>query len=302
MIKHTYKSNILLLLAATIWGFAFVAQRVGMQYIGAFTFNGVRFAIGSLSVIPVMIYFNNTKSEKNKPLKLGNVYIAGLLAGLLLFLGSSFQQVGLIGTTAGKAGFITGLYIVIVPICGIFLKQYISINSWIGAIIAVVGLYLLCVTGDFSISFSDILELAGAFFFAFHILLIDYYSQKVDTLKLAFFQFLICSIFSMITAVLYESINFNEILKAAVPILYGGVCSVGVAYTLQIIGQKNAKPSHAAIILSMESVFASIGGFIILNEHLGIRGFFGCALMLTGMLLSQIKISKENITGANLSQ
>lgn len=302
MKKHLYKSNLLLLLAATIWGFAFVAQRVGMQYIGAFTFNGVRFAIGSLSVIPVMLYFNSTKRKKNKRLKPGNVYIAGILAGLLLFLGSSLQQVGLIGTTAGKAGFITGLYIVIVPICGIFLKQYISINSWVGAIIAVVGLYLLCVTGDFNISFSDLLELAGAFFFAFHILLIDYYSQKVDTLKLAFLQFFICSVLSMITAVLYESINFNEIVKAAVPILYGGVCSVGVAYTLQIIGQKNAKPSHAAIILSMEAVFASIGGFIILNEHLGIRGFFGCTLMLIGMLLSQIKMSKENITGVKVSQ
>jgi drug/metabolite transporter (DMT)-like permease len=293
MKKHTYKYNILLLLAATIWGFAFVAQRVGMQYIGAFTFNGVRFAIGSLSVIPVMIYFNNTKNEKSKSLKPSNVYIAGFLAGLILFLGSSFQQVGLIGTTAGKAGFITGLYIVIVPICGIFLKQYISLNSWLGAIIAVVGLYLLCVTGDFNISFSDLLELAGAFFFAFHILLIDYYSQKVDTLKLAFIQFFICSVLSMITAVLYESINFNDIIKASVPILYGGICSVGVAYTLQIMGQKNAKPSHAAIILSMESVFASIGGFIILNEHLGIKGFFGCTLMLMGMLLSQMKRPKK---------
>lgn len=294
MKKHTYKSNILLLLAATIWGFAFVAQRVGMEYIGAFTFNGVRFALGSLSLIPLMFYFNNIKSKRNKSLELGNVFIPGILAGLLLFLGSSFQQVGLIGTTAGKAGFITGLYIVIVPICGIFLKQYISINSWIGAIIAVVGLYLLCVTGDFTISFSDLLELAGAFFFAFHILLIDYYSQKVDTLKLAFFQFFICAALSMIVAVLCEKISLDAIVKAAVPILYGGVCSVGVAYTLQIIGQKDAQPSHAAIILSMESVFASIGGFIILNEHLGIKGFFGCTLMLIGMLLSQLKISNKN--------
>jgi len=294
MKKHTYKSNILLLLAATIWGFAFVAQRVGMEYIGAFTFNGVRFALGSLSLIPLMFYFNNIKSKRNKSLEISNVFIPGILAGLLLFLGSSFQQVGLIGTTAGKAGFITGLYIVIVPICGIFLKQYISINSWIGAIIAVVGLYLLCVTGDFTISFSDLLELAGAFFFAFHILLIDYYSQKVDTLKLAFFQFFICAALSMIVAVLCEKISLDAIVKAAVPILYGGVCSVGVAYTLQIIGQKDAQPSHAAIILSMESVFASIGGFIILNEHLGIKGFFGCTLMLIGMLLSQLKISNKN--------
>jgi len=294
MKKHTYKSNILLLLAATIWGFAFVAQRVGMEYIGAFTFNGVRFALGSLSLIPLMFYFNNIKSKRNKSLELSNVFIPGILAGLLLFLGSSFQQVGLIGTTAGKAGFITGLYIVIVPICGIFLKQYISINSWIGAIIAVVGLYLLCVTGDFTISFSDLLELAGAFFFAFHILLIDYYSQKVDTLKLAFFQFFICAVLSMIVAVLCEKISLDAIVKAAVPILYGGVCSVGVAYTLQIMGQKDAQPSHAAIILSMESVFASIGGFIILNEHLGIKGFFGCTLMLVGMLLSQLKILNKN--------
>ena len=293
MKNQTCKSNILLLFAAIIWGFAFVAQRVGMEYVGPFTFNGVRFAIGSLSLIPLMIYFNNTKYRKSKSLNLKNVYIAGFLAGLLLFLGSSFQQVGLIGTTAGKAGFITGLYIVIVPICGIFLKQYISINSWIGAIIAVLGLYLLCVTGIFTVSFSDLLELVSAFFFAFHILLIDYYSQKVDALKLAFLQFLICSALSMGTAILFEKINFNEILQAIIPILYGGIGSVGIAYTLQIFGQKNAQPSHAAIILSMEAVFASIGGILILNEYLGIKGFLGYTLMLAGMLISQVKISKE---------
>lgn len=301
MKKHSYKSNLLLLLAATIWGFAFVAQRVGMEYIGPFTFNGVRFALGSLSLIPLMIYFNNTKEKKSKGLDLKNVFIAGCLAGILIFLGSSFQQVGLIGTTAGKAGFITGLYIVIVPICGIFLKQYISINSWLGAIIAVAGLYLLCVTGRFTFAFSDLLELVGAFFFAFHILLIDYYSQKVDTLKLAFIQFLICSVLSMGTAVLFEDINLNGILKTAIPILYGGIGSVGVAYTLQIVGQKNAEPSHAAIILSMEAVFASIGGILILNEHLGVKGFWGCTLMMAGMLISQIKISKKNTVPIDVS-
>ncbi|AJA47285.1 transporter protein [Clostridium pasteurianum DSM 525 = ATCC 6013] len=294
MKKQVVKANLLLLLAAAIWGFAFVAQRVGMKYIGAFTFNAVRFALGSISLIPLILFYNNKNTLKNKKGDLKHVFTAGVLAGILLFIAASLQQVGLLGTTAGKAAFVTGLYIVFVPIMGIFLKQYIGINSWAGAIIAIMGLYFLCVTEKLSISYSDFLELLCAFFFAIHILVIDYLSQRVDTLKLAFFQFSTCSILSLITAISFENITINGILQASIPIIYGGICSVGIAYTLQIVAQKHAEPSHAAIILSMEAFFGTIGGFIILKEHLGVKGILGCALMLIGMLLSQAKISKND--------
>ncbi len=175
---------------------------------------------------------------------------------------------------------------------GIFLKQYISMNSWIGAIIAVVGLFVLCVTNENNISYYDLLELASAFFFAIHILLIDYFVKSVNELKLAFFQFLTCSFLSLVAAILFETIKVSTIVQAGVPILYAGICSVGFAYTLQIFGQKHAEPSHAAIILSMESVFATMGGFLILKEYLGVKEVFGCILMLIGMIVSQIRSIK----------
>lgn len=301
MKKQALKSNLILLLTAAIWGFAFVAQRVGGKYIGAFTFNAVRFAIGSMSLLPLILFQNKSNKNHSKEGELKKVFAAGIIAGIVIFFGSSFQQMGLTDTGAGKAAFITGLYIVIVPILGIFLKQYISINSWLGAIIAVIGLYLLCVTDTFSISHGDFLELICAFFFAGHILLIDYFSPKVDVIKLAFFQFLTCSILSLATALLVEKITINSIYQAAVPILYGGILSSGVAYTLQIVGQKYAEPSQAAIIMSMESVFGTIGGFLILNESMGLKGIFGCLLMLAGMLLAQLKSSKEKFVEINSS-
>lgn len=287
-------SSLALLIAAAIWGFAFVAQRVGMKYIGPFTFTGIRFALGAISLIPLMIFYNNKDEKvKIKNIKGNNNLLGGVIIGIILFLAASFQQVGLIGTSAGKAAFITGLYIVFVPILGLFLRHHIKANTWIGAVIAVVGLYFLCVTNRFSISYSDMLELASAFLFAIHILLIDYFSQKINVLKLAFSQFITCSILSMITAVFIEHITVSGILQALIPILYGGICSVGIAYTLQILGQKNAEPTHAAIICSMETVFATIGGIFILNEQLGVKGSIGCLLMLTGMILSQLKSSKQ---------
>lgn len=287
-------SSLALLIAAAIWGFAFVAQRVGMKYIGPFTFTGIRFALGAISLIPLMIFYNNKDEKvKIKNIKGNNNLLAGVIIGIILFLAASFQQVGLIGTSAGKAAFITGLYIVFVPILGLFLRHHIKANTWIGAVIAVVGLYFLCVTNRFSISYSDMLELASAFLFAIHILLIDYFSQKINVLKLAFSQFITCSILSMITAVFIEHITVSGILQALIPILYGGICSVGIAYTLQILGQKNAEPTHAAIICSMETVFATIGGIFILNEQLGVKGSIGCLLMLTGMILSQLKSSRQ---------
>jgi drug/metabolite transporter (DMT)-like permease len=298
------RANILLLLTAAIWGFAFVAQRVGSQYVGTFTFNGIRFALGCISLIPLIVYFdkkkNNNTTINTKNITKSNTNVAilktilpGVLVGAILYAGSSIQQTGLIYTTAGKASFITGLYVVIVPIMGLFLKHEIAKNSWIGVGLAVVGLYLLSINENFSISYGDLLEVIGSLFWAVHILSIDYFSKKIDPLKLSFIQFATCSILSLITAFIFENITINGISGALISILYGGLLSAGVAYTLQVIAQKNAKPSHAAIILSMESVFGAVGGALILGEVMSTRGYIGCVLILGGILVSQIKISPK---------
>lgn len=296
MKEKQFKSNSLLLLAAAIWGFAFVAQRIGSEYVGSFTFNGVRFILGSISLIPLLIYFrkkpNNIEEEHANSWK--TAIGSGIIAGIVLFGGASLQQIGLVYTTAGKAAFITGLYIVLVPIFGIVLKHHIYKSTWLGVAFAIVGLYLLSVTEGFSIAKGDLFEIAGAVFWTIHILLIDNFTKKVNALKLSFVQFITCAVLSMSVALYFEEITIHGLQQALIPILYGGICSVGIAYTLQVIGQKNAKPSHAAIILSMEAVFASIGGVLILSENLGTRGYIGCAFMLLGMLLSQLGSIKKS--------
>lgn len=301
MDKYKFRSNLLLLLTAAIWGFAFVAQRVGIKYIGTFTFNGTRFALGGLSLIPLILFFDyKSRAGKDQIIehqKNGKeLYLAGLLSGVCLFIAASLQQIGLIETTAGKAAFITGLYIVIVPMLGIFMRQKAGVFTWIGAVTAVVGLYFLSINEYFSISKGDLFELVGAFFWAIHILLIDRFSRKVDALKLSCIQFFVCSALSMITAIAAEDITLHGIRQAGMPILYGGVLSVGVAYTLQVFGQKNASPSHAALILSLETVFAALGGYILLNERLNTMGLTGCILMFSGMIISQSQsfFRKEN--------
>lgn len=281
------RSNLLLLLAAAIWGLAFVAQRVGMQHVGPFTFNGVRFLLGSMSLIPLIFYFREYTDSSRIEHK--GAALPGILAGTVLFIGASLQQVGLQYTTAGKAAFITCLYIVLVPIIGIFLRQSVGKGTWIGCILALVGLYFLCIKESSSLQFGDMLELIGAIFWSVHILIIGYFSRRVDVLKLSCFQFLICSILSLLVAGITETIVINDLLSAAAPILYGGICSVGIAYTLQVVGQKYAQPAHAAIILSMETVFAVIGGFLLLGEKMGLPEIVGCGLMLSGMLVSQLQ-------------
>lgn len=293
MLNRTLKANLLLLLTAAIWGLAFVAQRIGAQYVGSFTFNGVRFALGSLTLIPLMLVSKKNAGPRNHQ-KPGNVLPAGIIAGTVLFIASSLQQIGLAETSAGKAAFITGLYMVIVPLLGIFLKHQIHLLNWVGVAVAATGLYFLSVSGGFSIVRGDLLELGGAFFWALHLLLIDNFIKKADLLKLSFFQFLTCSVLSATVALIAENATLAALRQAIIPILYGGIFSVGIAYTLQAAGQKHAKPSHAAIILSLEAVFASIGGFLILNEDLGLRGYLGCFLMLTGMLVSQFQSNQKN--------
>ena len=285
------KTDALLLLTAIIWGFAFVAQRMGMDFVGPFTFNGVRFALGSLVLIPFIIRNNwvARKSQQNShPVELRNLITGGGLAGLALFAGASFQQVGLVYTTAGNAGFITGLYVVIVPILGLMFKQRTNIGTWLGALVAAWGLYFLCITEEFTIARGDFLELAGAFFWASQILIIGWLSPRMDPIKLAAVQYTACSILSLVTASVIEQITLNGIYGAALPIFYGGALSVGVAYTLQVVAQRRAHPAHAAILLSLEAVFAVLGGWLMLAEVLTARGILGCGLMLMGMLLSQL--------------
>ena len=283
------RATLILLTAAAIWGLAFVAQRVGMDHLGPFTFNGIRFALGGLSLLP-LIWFFRRQPPVAPPAGRLPVLPTGVVAGLILFTAASLQQVGILDTTAGKAAFITCLYIVLVPLAGLLMKRRISRSVWLGCGLSLAGLYLLCIREDFTIGQGDLLELIGALFWTVHILYIDQVSRRVDTLKLAAIQFATCSVLSAVVAVATETAASAEaVLAAAVPLLYGGLGSVGVAYTLQIIGQKNASPAHAALVLSLETVFAAVGGFLILNEILGSRELAGCALMLAGMLLSQYK-------------
>jgi drug/metabolite transporter (DMT)-like permease len=284
------KSNLLLLLTAVIWGFAFVAQRAGMEYLGPFTFNTARFALGSLSLIPLLLINQKRKFEKEKflPLTDKNFLYGGLAAGTVLFLGATFQQGGLVYTDAGKAGFITGFYVILVPILGLFVKQKTSLLTWLGAIVAVIGLFFLSVDEAFEINIGDILVLIGAFFWAIQILVIGFYSKKIDPFQLAFSQFVVCALLSFAAALITETIVLQNLLQAYLPILYAGLFSVGIAFTIQVVAQKEAHPANAAIIMSLEAVFAVIGGWMILNESIPLRGLFGCFMMLIGMIFSQI--------------
>ena len=280
-----------MVISAAIWGFAFVAQRVGMEYIGPFLFNGIRFALGSISLLPLIYFGLGNGSHRSAPLvpMSGKTKIMGsVLAGLFLFAGASLQQVGIVYTTAGKAGFITGLYVIIVPIIGLRWGRRASTGTWIGALLAVTGLYLLSVTEHFTIDKGDFLVLLSAFMWAAHVLWISWLSPRMNPLTLASLQFAICSTLSLMTAVAVEPVVPGSILDAAVPILYGGLGSVGIAYTLQVIAQRDAHPAHASILLSMEGAFAVLGGWILLKEVLSLRGLVGCGFMLSGMLLSQL--------------
>ena len=291
------KSNILLLITAIIWGFAFVAQRAGMEYLGPFLFNAIRFVLGSASLIPLLIYNKKRKFKKEKLLAFNNKhYVYGsIIMGIVLFIASTFQQMGIVYTDAGKAGFITGLYIILVPIFGLFVGQSTSKVTWIGAVVAIAGLYFLSVTENFTIDIGDFLVLISAIFWAAQILIVGFLSVRVDSIQLAFTQFLICSLLSFIAALFTEIINLTDIINAIIPILYAGLCSVGIAYTLQIVAQKTAHPANAAIIMSLESVFAVIGGWLVLSESIPLRGLFGCGLMLLGMIISQLPIKSVQI-------
>ena len=292
MDNKALKSNLLLLLAAIIWGFAFVAQREGMEHIGPFLFNAIRFALGSLVLIPFLFKSYPIVHSKKILYTEKSFYLYGLIAGILLYFGSAAQQAGLVYTTAGKAGFITGLYMVFVPIFGLFIRQKTSFYAWVGVIVAAIGLYLLSISNELTIQFGDLLELISAIVWAVQVLFIGRVSPRINAIHLAFFQFIICSVLNFVTTLFYEPIILSEISGAIPSLLYAGFLSVGIGYTLQVVAQKDAHPSHAAILMSLESVFALIGGWLLLNEMISLKEFIGCILMFSGMIISQLSILK----------
>lgn len=299
MQSRNVRADLILLLVAVIWGFGFVAQRVGMDDLGPFGFNGSRFLLGALSLLPLLLVFKAKPGQGD----IGKLLKGGVLAGLFLFVGASLQQVGLLYTTAGNAGFITGLYIILVPVIALCWGQKTGLNTWSGALLAVSGLYLLSVNEDFSINYGDMLELIGALFWAGHVLLIGKLSPQMDSLRLSVVQFSVCALLCLGVSLIWEpgTLTTANLVGAWQPIVYAGVFSVGIAYTLQVVAQKDAPASHAAIILSLEAAFAALGGWWLLDEYLDGRALTGCGLMLAGMLLSQLPIFDRKAAPAQAS-
>jgi len=296
MIKRELRSDIILLLAAIIWGFAFVAQRAGMEYVGPFTYNAVRFALGTLVLLPWLIAEYRREKFRGGLFPRagrGKIILGCLATGLFLFGGVALQQLGLQQTTAGKAGFITGLYVVFVPIAGLFTGHRAHSAMWIGALLSFAGLYFLSMKGPFGLSPGDQLVFLCAIVFTFHVMFIAWLSPLMNSYLLAVIQFSVCTVLNVIIAFTSEPVSLHTIQQAWLPIAYGGILSVGIAYTLQVIAQKTAHPAYASIILSLEAVFAVLGGWMLLDESLSLRMMLGCALMLTGMIVVQVKSNSE---------
>ena len=288
------------ILAAFIWGTAFVAQDLCADSIGAFAFNATRYFIAVLALLVVILI--SDKLKKNKPTltaqekKAANkqLWLGGLCCGAALAIASNFQQAGLVaGTDAGKAGFITALYVVLVPVFGLFFKRKVSLPTWIAVVLSVVALYLLCIKGDFSLAPGDLLVLVCAVCFAVHILVIDHFTAYCDGVKLSCLQFLFAGIISTICMFIFEDVDFAAILSCALPLLYVGIFSCGVGYTLQILAQKDSNPTVVTILLSLESVFAVIAGAIILKQQMTVREYIGCAIMFAAVILAQFPTSQK---------
>lgn len=296
--KRKSTNNFLLALTAFIWGSAFVAQSVGMDYLGPFTFNYIRCLMGGIVLIPVLLLFkrNGRKKSQEQVAEVAgagigsrkDLIVGGICCGLALAAGSSLQQIGLVYTTAGKAGFITALYIVIVPVMGILLGKRVGLKVWIGVVLAATGMYFLCITEGFSIAKGDFFVFLCAVAFSVHILVIDYFAPKVDGVALSCIQFFVCGILCAVPMLVSEQPQIIQIMEAWVPLAYAGVLSCGVAYTLQVVAQKNTDPAVASLILSLESVFSVLAGWVILGEQLSGRELFGCVLVFTAVILAQL--------------
>ena len=295
------KNTFLLLLTAFIWGVAFVAQSVGMDYVGPLTFNASRFIIGAIFLIPCITFLDKLKEKENQaacknipaaPQNKKVLITGGICCGIAIAAASALQQYGIAYTTVGKAGFITALYIVIVPILGIFLKRKPRLIIWFSVLLALVGLYFLCMTDSLSFSKGDTLVLLCAFVFSLHIMIIDHFSPMVDGVRMSCIQFAVAGVLCGIPALIFEHPTFSSLIAAWAPILYAGILSCGVAYTLQIVAQKNYDPTVASLLLSLESVFSVLAGWVILHQALSPREIFGCVLVFIAIILVQLPAPK----------
>jgi drug/metabolite transporter (DMT)-like permease len=288
MRTQALRADLLMLLTAIIWGSAFIAQRLGMDSIGPFLYTGLRFALASIALLPLIVWLER-RIEHRKPESINPGLVrGGVIMGLALTLGMNLQQVGLLFTSVTNSGFITGLYVIVVPLLGLFLGHKTGLGIWLGAGLAVVGMFLLSVGDSFQVASGDLLQLAGAFVWGVHVLLVGHFATRHDPLQLALIQFAVCAVISLLLAGVFEPIQLTAIGAALPAIAYGGLLGVCVGFTLQVVAQKHAIASHAAIILSLEAVFAAIFGALLLGEALSLKGYFGCALMFSGMLLAQL--------------
>ena len=290
-------STLCLLMTAMIWGLAFVAQRTGMDSIGPFYFSALRMLLGTASLWVVVLISRyrhsgskrpEVQTENDRKQYIKTLWKGGSVCGVIIFFASNLQQVGLVSVDAGKTGFITALYILLVPIFGIFLKHRTTLFNWVGALLGAIGLYFLCITAEFSVSTGDITVLAGAVFWALHILFVDHFAPRVNVVELTAVQFLIAGILTLAVAAARETITPEAVKAAGIAIAYTGIMSTAVAFSLQALGQKNANPTAAAIILSTEALFATLAGFIILGETLTGREFTGCVFMMSAVVISQL--------------
>lgn len=289
--KH-WKNNLMLLSAALIWGCAFVAQSVSMDYIGPWTFTCIRFFIGGvtlLAVMPLLDRFRSAPKERSKAQwKNPQLLKGGIACGIILGFASMSQQIGIQYTSVGKAGFITAMYVVLVPVLSVFLGNKPKLKTWVSVALAVIGLYFLSIQGSMSLSTGDLWMIGCAFLFAVHILVIDHFSPMVDGVRMSCIQFFVAGLVCLVPMIVLEHPIWSNIQAAAVPILYAGICSSGMGYTLQIVGQKDADPTVASMLLSLESVFAALSGFVLLHQVLSVRELAGCALMFGAVILSQL--------------
>ncbi len=289
MNRKSMGSSLMLLLTAFIWGVAFVAQSVGMEYVGPFTFIASRFILGGLVLIPVILFMRRGKTDHfRKDGEIREGIKGGILCGIVLFVAASFQQFGVSMTTVGKAGFITALYIVIVPILGIFMRKKILVSVWISVVLATVGMYLLCITEGFRIGTGDLCVCVCAVCFSFHILMIDYVSPKADGVLISCVQFFTAGVLALLPAAILERPSASVILAAWQPIAYAGILSSGVGYTLQVVAQKNTDPTVASLLMSLESVFSLLAGWVLLGQKLSPRELFGCLLVFGAVILAQL--------------
>ena len=295
--KTKVRNSCLLFLTACIWGSSFVAQSVGMDYIGPYTFNCLRFLIGGLVLLPVIFFSRHRKKDqkdrsKDRTLQKKEMLCGGIVCGVVLCIASTLQQIGIIYTTAGKAGFLAAMYIVLVPVLGLFLKRKAGLQLWISVGLALIGLYLLCMKGAFSLNGGDVLLILCAIGFSVHIMVVDYFSPKLDGMILSCIQFLVAGLISGIGMLLSEQFDWHMVLLAAKPILYSGVLSCGVGYTLQVIAQKGLNPTVASLLMSLESVVSVIAGFLVLHEVLSGRELLGCVFMFAAVILAQIPVKR----------